>query len=93
MPFVGCRPPVDVHEVLYETAGEVAATALVALGAGVVTLAGLLAEESSIQALLGGHAITALWYAYMGAIALYVGVYLLGYREVRPRVDRLRSAE
>jgi K+ transporter len=52
------------------------------LGAGVLTVLGVLAEYSGLQHLTGGEPILGLWFAGFGLILLYGGTYLLGYEKV-----------
>ncbi|MFW5918754.1 MAG: hypothetical protein ACOCSF_00980 [Halanaeroarchaeum sp.] len=63
---------------------------LVATGA--FTVAGALAESAGLQNVLAGQPAVGLWEVWMGAVALFVGIYLLGYnrlyRRYRGRVLR-----
>jgi hypothetical protein len=52
---------------------------------GGFTLLGTLAEQAGIQNVLAGHAAIGLWEVWMGAVALFAGLYLFGYRRVYRR--------
>lgn len=52
------------------------------VAAGVLTAVGALAERAGVTALLAGQSTIGMWELWMGAIALYAGVYLLGYKRV-----------
>lgn len=62
-----------------------------ALGSTVFTLVGIVAEYAGIQSLAAGHSTVGAWEVWLGAVALFVGVYLLGYREFRQRLVERRS--
>lgn len=49
------------------------------------TTAGVLVERASVHTLTVGQTTLGLWEMAMGALALFVGLYLLGYREALPR--------
>lgn len=59
---------------------DLAITAGYALGAAALTAVGVAAEYSSFRSAVGGDAIMTVWFAFVGLVVLYVGVYLLGYR-------------
>lgn len=56
-----------------------------------VSLLGVGVEGAGITNLLSGDPTLGLWEVFMGAVALYVGFYLLGYREAVPRLLARRS--
>ena len=62
--------------------GELVSLLLRALAAGVLTVVGALTENAGIGDLLAGPSVFGLWEVGMGALLLYVGVYMLGYRQV-----------
>jgi hypothetical protein len=64
-----------------EALGFVAEVLLV----GALTTVGVLSEAVGVSSVTGGDAL-GLWYVYVGAVALYAGVYMLGYRRVLPRL-------
>lgn len=59
----------------------------------VFTVTGALAESAGLQNVLTGHAAIGLWEVWMGGVALFVGLYLLGYNRLyrRYRGFRMRS--
>lgn len=73
-------------DVAMEAAAELLSVALYALAAGALTTLGVLAELSSLSEYGAGHTTAALWLAFVGAVALYAGVYQLGYRTLLGRV-------
>ncbi|UWG46823.1 putative membrane protein [Halanaeroarchaeum sp. HSR-CO] len=56
------------------------------LASGALTVAGLLAEWAGVQNLVAGQAAIGLWEVWMGGVALFVGLYLVGYGRVVPRI-------
>ena len=70
-------------ELLDVVAYAAASLLLSAIGVGV--------EGMGIGNLVAGDPILGAWEAFMGAIAIYVGLYLLAYRELRPRIAAIRS--
>lgn len=75
-----------MRELLIEPVAELLATLLYLLLAGVFAGVGFLAESASFANITAGHGSLGLWYGYMGLVALYVGIYLIGYREVLARL-------
>jgi phosphate/sulfate permease len=75
-----------------DIAAELLAWVFTAFAAGALTLLGLLAEGQGLANLTAGHEVVAVWFAYMGAIALYAGAYVLGYRTLLPRIAGRASA-
>lgn len=60
--------------------------ALVTLVAtSVFTVVGALAENAGLQNVLSGHAAIGVWEVWMGGVALFVGLYLLGYNRLYRR--------
>ena len=78
-----------MHEIVVEAAAEVVAVVLFTLGAGVLAVAGVLTEQAGVANLSTGHVALGAWEVLMGGLALFVGLYLLGYREVLPRLRGL----
>lgn len=76
-----------------DVAAELLAWLLTALAAGALTVLGVLAEGQGLANFTAGHEMVAVWFAYMGAIALYAGVYTLGYRTLLLRIARRVSAQ
>jgi hypothetical protein len=62
--------------------GELLSLLLRALAAGILTVVGALTENAGIGDLLAGPSVFGLWEVGMGALLLYVGIYMLGYRQV-----------
>jgi len=52
------------------------------LAAVVLTLAGLFVELQSMISFTAGEVSTGAWFALLGALLLYAGIYLLGYERV-----------
>jgi len=52
---------------------------------GVLTTIGVFGERAGLEAVTSGH-IIGLWYVYVGTLALYTGVYRIGYRRLFPAV-------
>lgn len=67
-----------VPELLVELL-SLAAYALLAL---VFTVGGVLAENASLEHLGGGDTVLAVWFAAIGFIFLYAGVYAVGYQKL-----------
>ena len=61
------------------------------VGTGLAIALGVADEEASLSAFAAGEMILGLWFAYIGTLALFVGVYLLGYRALFERVVRARA--
>lgn len=83
-----------MQEILADAAGELVSVVVFSAVASVLTAAGVLTERAGLANLATGQTAVGLWYVYMGGLALFVGLYLLGYREVWPRLRGLwHSAE
>ncbi|MBV0924065.1 hypothetical protein KTS45_07590 [Halomicroarcula limicola] len=67
-----------LSESLVELLGLVAS----AFVAGLLTVVGALTESAGLTNLLAGQSTFGAWELWMGAILLYAGVYMLGYRRV-----------
>jgi hypothetical protein len=74
-----------MYDVVAELAGELVATALAALGALALTGLGLVVELNAVTEFGAGHLVTTVWSLALGAVLLYVGVYLVGYQTVLAR--------
>ncbi|WP_290814918.1 hypothetical protein [Halovivax sp.] len=64
---------------------ELLALASYVLLAAALTAAGLLAEYASLQQVAGGDLVLAAWFAAIGGLLLYAGVYVVGYRKLAAR--------
>lgn len=78
-------------ELVSESIAEIISLIGSAVGSLVFTVSGVVIEHSSLQNVVAGQSTVGLWEMYMGAIALIVGLYLLGYRECWPRLVAYRS--
>lgn len=56
------------------------------LVSSIATAAGVRAEMTGLSRLVSHPDALAIWYVYVGVLALYAGLYLVGYREIAPRV-------
>jgi hypothetical protein len=65
---------------------ELAGLVLSLLAAGLLTVVGALTESAGLANLLAGQSMLGLWELWMGAIALYAGVYMLGYKRLVAQV-------
>jgi hypothetical protein len=68
--------------IVTESVAELLGLVLSLLAAGLLTAVGALTESAGLANLLAGQSVLGLWELGMGAIALYAGVYLLGYKRV-----------
>lgn len=66
---------------------ELLTTVAAGLGALGLTALGMLAEQAGLQNLALGHLPLGIWETGMGAVLLFVGVYLLGYNQFWRRVQ------
>lgn len=80
-----------MEEVLLDITVELVAFAVFWVVAGILAFAGFVWENIGITSLLTGEIVLGLWYVYMGSLALYVGIYLIGYREIPSRLAALRA--
>ena len=60
------------------TAGDAVAVGLRALAAVAFTLVGMFVELNALVSILSGEFAFGLWALYMGAIALYAGLFVFG---------------
>jgi Kef-type K+ transport system membrane component KefB len=54
---------------------------------GVLTTAGLVSEQFALADLTSGE-VLGVWYLFMGALALYAGLYAVGYERLLPHLTR-----
>ncbi|MCU4802714.1 cytochrome P450 [Halobacteria archaeon HArc-gm2] len=78
-----------MQDVISGLIAELVSLILVAIGAGIMTVVGLLSNQSGFYELLNGGMALGMWHFLVGGIGLYVGVYLLGYQEIVPRIHTL----
>lgn len=62
--------------------GELLGLLPAAVAAGLLTVVGALTENAGIADLFAGQPVFGLWEVGIGALLLYVGIYMLGYRTV-----------
>lgn len=75
-----------MRETALETGAELLSLSL-ELGAMVLlSIVGILAERAGIASLESGVDPVTVWLFFVGAVALYAGVYKLGYQRLVPRV-------
>ncbi|HKL29503.1 MAG TPA: hypothetical protein VJ898_09590 [Natrialbaceae archaeon] len=75
-----------------ESLGELLALVVSAVGTLAFTAVGTIAEQAALQNLLSGQVVLGAWEAGMGAIALVVGVWILGYGKLWPRIAESRQS-
>ncbi|MFT4891710.1 MAG: hypothetical protein ACI9YT_002645 [Halobacteriales archaeon] len=75
-----------------ESLGELLGLVLSALGSIAFTVAGTIAEQAAVHHVLAGRPMLGAWEAWMGTIALVVGVWVLGYQRLWPRLSEFRNA-
>jgi|GEM_PF-2201425 len=61
------------------------------VAAAALTGLGLAAEISSFLRLGAGETTIAIWFAFIGALLLYAGVYMMGYEKLAKTALALRS--
>ena len=76
---LGLEPLVDVLATLAAVLGSVGFTAV-----------GVLVDRAGLEALLGGAVAQGAWELWMGTLAIFVGLYLLGYRTALPALTGRR---
>ncbi|MFB6235207.1 MAG: hypothetical protein ABEH81_14660 [Halopenitus sp.] len=81
-----------MDEVVPASAVELVELVAWALGAGLFSITGIRLEEFAIGAVTAGQFTMAAWYLGVGCIALYVGTYMMGYKELLPRVRNRGAA-
>jgi FtsH-binding integral membrane protein len=59
-------------------------TAAAVAGSVGFTVVGVLVDRAGLEALLGGAVAQGVWELWMGTLAVFVGLYLLGYRTAWP---------
>lgn len=78
-----------------EAALDLVAELVAFVGLGVIgsvlSFLGVSMETLGLASLTSGELVIGLWYLYMGSLALYVAVYLIGVRELPARVGSIRA--
>lgn len=77
-----------MHDSVLDVALEAVVLLAEVLATGLAITLGLFAEGASLSNFATSETVVGLWFAYMGTLALFVGVYLLGYRRLAARVLR-----
>lgn len=75
-----------------ESLAELLALLLSALVAGLLTVVGALTESAGLSNLLAGQSVFGLWELWMGAVLLYAGIYMLGYKRVWTGLQQAMAA-
>ena len=75
-----------------ESFSELLALVVSAVETLAVTAAGTIVEQAALQNLSSGQMVLGAWEAGMGAIALVVGVWILGYQKLWPRIAEDRQS-
>jgi hypothetical protein len=69
---------------------DVVVDVLVAIGSALAavgfTVAGVLVDQAGLHNLLAGATAQGAWELWMGTLALFVGIYLFGYRTALPAI-------
>ena len=77
-----------MHDSVLDAALEGFVFVVEVVATGLAVAFGLFAEGASLTNLAAGNTSLGFWFAYMGTLALFVGIYLLGYRKLVGRVAR-----
>lgn len=80
-----------MQDVVLEFAAELISLVVLSVVGTSVGFLGLLMETIGYDILMTQDPILGYWYLYMGTIALYAAIYLIGIRELRPRAQTLRT--
>lgn len=75
-----------MQEVVIDLSAEVVSIILLGVAGSILGVAGFLMENLAFTNLFSGVTVIGLWYLYMGTLALYVAVYLIGFRELPARI-------
>lgn len=84
------RRIIAVKDLAIDHFAELLDLAAYGLASLLVSGLGIGIERDAVVNLLAGAPMLGLWELFMGAIAIYVGVYLLAFGEVRPRLAAIR---
>ena len=79
-----------MRELGFDVVGDLLFTFLSVVGAVGFTAVGVLVDRAGLNALLAGSIAQGAWELWMGTLALFVGLYLLGYRTAWPSILGLR---
>ena len=75
-----------MRELGFDVVADALFTVASAVGAVAFTVVGALVDQAGLQALLSGSTAQGAWELWMGTLALFVGIYLLGYRTTLPAI-------
>lgn len=70
---------------------EVVEVVAIAIGTSVLSAVGFVLESRAFEAITGGELQIGVWFVFMGLVALYFGVYLLGVTELLPRLRSITA--
>ncbi len=79
-----------MRELGFDLVADLLFLVLSAAGAVAFTVVGLLVDRAGLENLLAGAVAQGAWELWMGTLALFVGLYLLGYRTAWPSFVALR---
>ena len=79
-----------MRELGVELLTDLLVTFLSAVGAVAFTAVGIFVDRSGLDLLLAGAFAQGAWELWMGTLAIFVGLYLLGYRTALPGITGLR---
>lgn len=80
-----------MQDVTLDLAAELIAFLGFGIAGSVLGLLGFSMETLGVTSLSSGELAIGLWYLYMGSLALFVAVYLIGVRELPERIDSIRA--
>lgn len=75
-----------MQEIVLDLAAELIAFVGLGIIGSVLSLLGFSMETIGFTSLTSGELVIGLWYLYMGSLALFVAVYLIGFRELPGRI-------
>lgn len=75
-----------MHEFSVESAVELLGVAVELVAMVVLSVVGVLAERAGLTSLASGPEPVAVWLLLIGTVALYAGVYMLGYQRLFRRL-------
>ena len=75
-----------MRELALETVVELVGLALEIVAMIALSVIGLGAERAGLAYVASGGDPIAVWFIVVGSVALYAGVYMIGYRRLLPRI-------
>ena len=79
-----------MRELGFDLVADLLFAVLSTAGAVAFTVVGLIVDQAGLNAILAGAFAQGAWELWMGTLAIFVGLYLLGYRTAWPSVVALR---